>query len=1047
LSLIVAGYLILALSYSMVTPIGRGADEWAHYGYAQFIAQNGRLPLSAAEREAAGYKSDWPPLYHLLAAGLTGWIETAGPPTFKYRAENVHRQLIPAQGPEAILHTEDELFPWQQEILVWHVGRFLSILFSAGTVVATYFIAREVMNEFRIQNSEFRIQNYLHLISLAAAAVLAFNPRFLFTGMLFNYDSLTLLLSSLFLWLVIRIVRGYSSNWSFWSLGGLAGLALVTKYLAAPLLLVVIGVGWLKLRQESRETEEQRVTGMETQGRREKRQNSHRLRTTHYALRFTFTALLAYSLIISPWFAYLLINFNEVERYGPVLGLIAPVLRGDGSDRTVEQLFAWLSGGQAPPPAYVEPQSYSAWEIVRHLPLTFWGNPVVQPYPLTWFVIVMSLLTALAAVGLGLGWRSATRQGQRLLGWLVLYCCLPLPFMLIRLFGARDALEAVQGRHILFLAGPAFAVLFVWGMWGVGNWLLDINKWRGYELRVTNYELRITSYELPALILITLLLTGAYGQLIFMQRAYSPPLPVQTTAYSVSDRSGAGLRLPGGAELIDYCWKPAGQALLVELFWQGGSTWAPADYLTEVALVDAEGRTQSTWRAYQTQARYPTRAWEPGDVVRDEAWLPLVGVSPGDYNLHLRLLDQTEPVTDWQSLGTTTLTESIRPAGSPQLWHNGQPLTSPPLLHERQTLQLHNSQFTIHNSQLIDSTGQSHSPLAIDSPTAIFIIEPDWPSGAYALSTEPNRPLFTVADNGRNFQRPALTYSLEVNFDGKIKLLGYDLPSRRARPGDGLPVTLYWQGLGWFSEEFVIFTRLLDNQQVARGGYDRLARENYSTLLWAPGEIISDGFAVPIEPDAPHGVYWLNVGWYRPRAGQAESLPILSLETGQPTEATAVTIGPIKVGQPPPEVTVEPAQPQVKLAVPLGGAVKLLGYDAPGLSDSPAVVSSDTLDLTLYWTAVQPMDTAYAVFVHVRNRAGEIVTQGDGPPAQGLYPTNLWDSGETVKDQRQISLAELEPGDYELVVGMYDWASGVRLPVSGAPDQAIILGTFKIPAQ
>jgi hypothetical protein len=30
---------------------------------------------------------------------------------------------------------------------------------------------------------------------------------------------------------------------------------------------------------------------------------------------------------------------------------------------------------------------------------------------------------------------------------------------------------------------------------------------------------------------------------------------------------------------------------------------------------------------------------------------------------------------------------------------------------------------------------------------------------------------------------------------------------------------------------------------------------------------------------------------------------------------------------------------------------------------------------------------------------------------------------------------------------MYDWASGVRLPVSGAPDQAIILGTFKIPAQ
>ena len=124
LALVLALFLALAVLYSLVVPIGRGADEWAHYWYARFISEHGRLPASPVEREAAGYKSDWPPLYHLLAAGLTAGVDTAGPPTFKYRADNIRRQLVPAQGPEAILHTEDELFPWRQEVLIWRLARW-----------------------------------------------------------------------------------------------------------------------------------------------------------------------------------------------------------------------------------------------------------------------------------------------------------------------------------------------------------------------------------------------------------------------------------------------------------------------------------------------------------------------------------------------------------------------------------------------------------------------------------------------------------------------------------------------------------------------------------------------------------------------------------------------------------------------------------------------------------------------------------------------------------------------------------------------------------
>jgi hypothetical protein len=323
-------------------------------------------------------------------------------------------------------------------------------------------------------------------------------------------------------------------------------------------------------------------------------------------------------------------------------------------------------------------------------------------------------------------------------------------------------------------------------------------------------------------------------------------------------------------------------------------------------------------------------------------------------------------------------------------------------------------------------------------------------------------PTFRVAERRRNFAAPHISHPLEINFEGKIKLLGYDLPSPRARAGDGLPITLYWQGLEWLGEEFVIFNRLLDNQQVAWGGYDRLARENYSTLLWAPGEIIVDGFAVPIAPDAPDGVYMLNIGWYRKVDGQAKSLAILNPETGKTTEATSVTIGPVKVGGPPPGFTVGQAEPQTELQVIFGEQIKLIGFDLlrseeadqqPSTSSLPACSSPISasqpcsLNLTFYWQAVAPPETNYTVFVHLRNSAGEVVTQKDKPPLEGIYPTRLWDTGEIIKDELTLSPERLEPGRYQLVVGIYDFITGMRLPVEGSPDATFLLQSFEVEAE
>ncbi|MBN1995578.1 MAG: glycosyltransferase family 39 protein [Anaerolineae bacterium] len=1037
LTLILLLYLTLATVYSVVVPIGRGADEWAHYWYARFIAEHGRLPANPAEREMAGYKSDWPPLYHLAAAGVTAWIDPAGPPTFKYRADSLRRRLVPALGPEAILHTQDELFPWQQEILVWHLGRFLSIGFTLGTLLVTYFIALEIFIRDRvagskvagvhtlIQNQKSKIKNPKTL-ALISVLILAFNPRFLFTGMLFNYDSLTLFIASLFLWLAIRIVKGRHSHWGFWALGALAGLGLVTKYLTVllPLEIVIValmvGVGRQGSAAQPGERGNQGLGGMTSPQWR-------------WVAKRLGQAALAYLFVVSGWFAYLLVNFNEVDTYGPVLGTLAPLIRGDASDRTVEELFAWMSGGQARP-VYIEKQSYTAWQIITELPTTFWSNPITRPYPLNWFVLLMTVIVGVAGLGLVRWWRASTpvqsrwfnlnALPRRLAFLLAFHCVLPLPFMLIRLFGARDALEAVQGRHILFLAGPAVAVLLVWGVSAVVS---------GFTFHVS----RFTFQAWPGLVLV-----GAVSQLIFMGQVYPPLLPVQTTPYAgpASPLSPA-ITLPGGAQLIGYETSPIPDpyplqpsSLKVTLIWQGGREPAPEDYQTELALVNEQGQIVSGWSAYQTQARYPTRVWEAGDVIRDEGWLPLLNVPAGDYELRLRILGQSGEVLPWQVLTTYTLVKPS-PVVNPQkwtLWRNGQIVSLSPLFRERET-----AQFAFPPAALTGPDGVPRSPAASGSIWANFIIGPEWPPGDYRFEGD-DAVALRVKPNGRNFQLPPeMMYPLEANFEGQVKLLAYHLPTRRLQPGNGLPLTLYWQGLRWLGEEFVLFNRLLDNSQVAWGGSDRLPQENYSPLLWAPGEIVTDTFAVPVAVDAPDGVYTLSLGWYRVVDGEAKSLVILNPETGEPTEATSITIGPIKVGGPPTGVTFNEVTPQTNVNVVLGEQIKLLGFDL-------VKQNAAAFDLTLYWQAVAQAASDYTVFVHIRDAGGAVAAQKDAPPAGGVYPTGLWDAGEIIRDEIMVPLEELKPGAYEIVIGMYDFNTGQRLPVPDSPDDAIWLQSFEI---
>ena len=194
LLLLLLSYVLLALGHAYLAPLTTGPDELAHYEYVRFIADHGRLPLDYAERAQASYKSDQPPLYHLLAALPASLVDPSGPPFLKRYSDHLRRQLIErTRHAWGLSNTEDELWPYRGEVLRWHVGRWVAILFGAATVAATYFIARGLFAD--------------GWLALGAAGVVAFIPRFTLTGSMLNYETTLAFFAALFLGALLRMAR------------------------------------------------------------------------------------------------------------------------------------------------------------------------------------------------------------------------------------------------------------------------------------------------------------------------------------------------------------------------------------------------------------------------------------------------------------------------------------------------------------------------------------------------------------------------------------------------------------------------------------------------------------------------------------------------------------------------------------------------------------------------------------------------------------------------------------------------------------------------
>ncbi len=131
----------------------------------------------------------------------------------------------------------------------------------------------------------------------------------------------------------------------------------------------------------------------------------------------------------------------------------------------------------------------------------------------------------------------------------------------------------------------------------------------------------------------------------------------------------------------------------------------------------------------------------------------------------------------------------------------------------------------------------------------------------------------------------------------------------------------------------------------------------------------------------------------------------------------------------------------------LGDQVRLLGARLSNTTVHPG----GTVAAELTWVAeAAPGDLRG--FVQLIAPDGSLVAQQDGIPGGGYAPSTGWTPGEPVADRRGLALsADLVPDDYTLIAGLYDAATGQRLPVTAlngaATGDFVRLGTVRVSGQ
>ena len=277
---------------------------------------------------------------------------------------------------------------------------------------------------------------------------------------------------------------------------------------------------------------------------------------------------------------------------------------------------------------------------------------------------------------------------------------------------------------------------------------------------------------------------------------------------------------------------------------------------------------------------------------------------------------------------------------------------------------------------------------------------------------------------------------VDVRYGDVARLVRIDVPhSDWPTPGDEPSVRLCWEPLRTDARRLLVLVQFVgEENRVVATRRTPPGLGTYPTGAWRPGEYFCDSVRMPIPAGtlAP-AVYAVEIGFIDHDSNAR--LPAYAPD-GRQLQLTFVDW--IKIA---PDAYTEPTVENAIRAT-FGTQIELAGFAVEPVSVEPG----GTAGLRLYWRALRRPDADYTVFVHVRDAAGNLVTQADGQPRGGAYPTSFWDADELVVDEREIEMSrEVVPGEYALVVGLYELDSGDRLFLDGDTSHTeVVLAHLKV---
>jgi hypothetical protein len=280
-----------------------------------------------------------------------------------------------------------------------------------------------------------------------------------------------------------------------------------------------------------------------------------------------------------------------------------------------------------------------------------------------------------------------------------------------------------------------------------------------------------------------------------------------------------------------------------------------------------------------------------------------------------------------------------------------------------------------------------------------------------------------------------VSHPLDITFGDQIRLLGYDIGSETARPGDEVRIDLYWRALRPLDRAYQADAGIVDQNgwpwSPKGAPRPRDFKPYPPTSGWPVDAYAIDSFDIEVLPGASPGDYMLFTQLF-----DRETLEPLQPDIPSLQGRIAATLGPIHIDRATRSFNAAQLRIYGGERIELGDDLTLLGYNI----DRIDVVPGESVLLTFFWQAKRDIASDRSHRIELLDPTDRVIASQDMLIGQGDYFTSHWRVGEQIITLAHIRVPALAGS------GAHRWRAAL-LDASGQPQHTFnMLPTLNVAA-